>query len=60
MRHRTSGTASATWQEERVAVSQPFPFTPPPPPRLRPDWSTWVVIAAILLLVAFALYLYAG
>lgn len=36
-----------------------FPFAPPPPPRLGPDWSSWVVIVAVLLLLgALALYFY--
>ena len=33
----------------------------PTPPRLRFDWSSWIVIAAIVvLLLAFGLYFYAG
>jgi hypothetical protein len=32
-----------------------------PPPRLHLDWSSWIVIVAIvLLLAAFGLYFYAG
>jgi hypothetical protein len=32
-----------------------------PPLRIRPDWSSWIVIAAIVLLLAvFGLYFYAG
>jgi hypothetical protein len=42
-----------------VAMAQSYPS--PPPPRLRPDWSSWIVIAAVLLmLVVFGLYFYAG
>lgn len=45
MRHHICGLS-----DRRCIVPQPFPFAPPPPPRLRPDWSSWVVIAAIVLL----------
>jgi hypothetical protein len=37
-----------------AVMAQSFP---PAPPRLQPDWTSWVVIAAIvLLLAAFGLY----
>jgi hypothetical protein len=38
-------------------MSQSFPFQPPPPPRLGPPWSAWIVIVAVLFLIAvFAFY----
>jgi hypothetical protein len=33
-------------------MTQSFPFQPPPPPRLGPQWSAWIVIVAILFLIA--------
>jgi hypothetical protein len=39
-----------------------FPFQPPPPPQLGPQWSVWIVIVAVLLIVVavFGLYFVAG
>jgi hypothetical protein len=40
-------------------MSPSFPFPPPPPPRLGPQWSAWIVIVAVLFLVAvFAFYFF--
>jgi hypothetical protein len=33
-----------------------FPFQPPPPPRLGPQWSGWIVIVAILFLLAIVAF----
>jgi hypothetical protein len=36
-----------------------FPFQAPQPPQLEPQWSTWIVIIAVLFLIAvFAFYFY--
>jgi hypothetical protein len=36
-----------------------FPFQPPPPPRLGPEWSAGIVIVAVLFLLAvFGFYFY--
>ena len=54
------GTVFATIGN-RCVVPQPFSFPPAPPQRLHLDWSSWIVIGAVLLLlVAFGLYFYAG
>ena len=37
-------------------MSQSFPFQPPPPPRLGPQWSAWIVIVAVLFLVAVSAF----
>jgi hypothetical protein len=53
------GTALAMTEFGGLVVPE---FSPSPAPqRLRLDWSSWIVIAAIvLLLLAFGLYFYAG
>ena len=41
-------------------MAQWFPSQPPPPPRLGPEWATWIVIVAVLFLMTVAVfYLYA-
>jgi hypothetical protein len=34
-----------------VAMPGSFPFDPPPPPRLGPQWAMWAVLTAMVLLV---------
>jgi len=54
----TDGEAAAG-NNEVDAVALTFPFQPPPPPRLGPEWSTWIVIIAIMFFIAvFAFYFY--
>jgi hypothetical protein len=56
---RVFGTALATVAEE-VYMTRSFlpPLAPPP---MRFDWSSWIVMATVVLLAAtLALYFYAG
>jgi hypothetical protein len=37
-------------------MSPSFPFDPPPPPRLGPEWSAWIIIIAVLFLAAVVVF----
>jgi hypothetical protein len=53
------GTWFATCTYEEFFMPQSFSFQAPQPPQLEPQWSTWIVIIAVLFLIAvFAFYFY--
>jgi hypothetical protein len=40
-------------------MAQPFSFQSPGPPQLGQQWSAWIVVVAVLFLIAvFAFYFY--